>query len=59
MFHPEKLESARLRYANEVKRVLGVLDRALEGRESLVGDKITVADLGRCSRPISPLDLLQ
>lgn len=44
-FHPEKLESARLRYVNETKRIIGVLNRALEGREYLVGDKYTIADL--------------
>ncbi len=46
-FHPEKLESARLRYVNETKRIIGVLNRALEGREYLVGDKYTIADLGK------------
>ena len=45
MFHPEKLESAQTRYATEVKRIAGVLDRALKGKEWLVGDKCTYADL--------------
>lgn len=30
---------------NEVKRVLGVLNSSLEGREWLVGDKMTIADM--------------
>ncbi len=45
LFHPEKLESAQTRYANELKRIVGVLDRVLEGKEWLVGDKCTYADL--------------
>ena len=45
LFHPEKLESAQKRYANETKRIAGVLDRALEGKDWLVGDKCTYADL--------------
>lgn len=45
MYHPERVQSAIDRYMNEVKRVLGVLDRALEGKEWLVGDKMTFADL--------------
>jgi glutathione S-transferase len=45
VLHPEKLPSAMERYNNELKRVLGVLEGALEGRQWLVGDKITFADL--------------
>ncbi|KAI9844861.1 MAG: glutathione S- transferase, nitrogen catabolite repression regulator [Thelocarpon superellum] len=44
-YHPEKLESARLRYVGEIKRVVSVLNRALEGKQYLVGDKATYADL--------------
>ena len=44
-FHKEKLPSAIERYANEIKRVTMVLDNALEGKEYLVGDKCTYADL--------------
>ncbi|CAG8189052.1 unnamed protein product [Penicillium olsonii] len=33
------------RYVNEIKRVTGVLEKALEGRDWLVGDKCTFADL--------------
>jgi hypothetical protein len=43
--HLEKLPSAISRYRKEVRRVLGVLNTALEGKKYLVGDKITIADL--------------
>ncbi|CAI6331427.1 unnamed protein product [Periconia digitata] len=44
--HPEKLPSAIERYNNELKRILGVLDGALDGQQWLVpGDKMTYADL--------------
>jgi glutathione S-transferase len=33
------------RYANEIRRVTSVLEKALEGRDWLVGDKCTYADL--------------
>ncbi|GFN13727.1 glutathione S-transferase family protein [Aspergillus tubingensis] len=45
VLHHEKLPSAIDRYAKEVHRVLGVLDTILEGKEWLVGDKCTFADL--------------
>ena len=51
--HPEKLPSAIERYAKEMKRVLGVLDGALEGKQWLVGDKMTFADL--VGHPFSPI----
>ena len=38
-FHPEQLKSAQDRYLNEIKRVVSVLDRHLEGKQYLVGDK--------------------
>ncbi|KAI9657255.1 MAG: glutathione S- transferase, nitrogen catabolite repression regulator [Alyxoria varia] len=46
-FHSETVQSAIDRYANEVKRVVGVLDRALKdnGTGWLVGDKCTYADV--------------
>jgi len=44
-FHSESLPSAKTRYLNEVKRVVGVLDKYLEGKEWLVGNKCTYADL--------------
>ncbi|KAJ9636759.1 hypothetical protein H2201_003011 [Coniosporium apollinis] len=48
LYHPEKnLKSAIDRYANEIRRVLGVVDAHLkkQGTEYLVGDKCTYADL--------------
>lgn len=45
VLHPEKLPSAQERYNNEVKRVLGVLEKCLTGKQWLVGDKCTFADL--------------
>ncbi|KAL0257752.1 hypothetical protein SLS55_006915 [Diplodia seriata] len=47
-FHPEKnLTSAIDRYANEIKRVVGVIDRHLKktGNPYLVGDRVSYADL--------------
>ena len=45
VLHSEKIQSAIDRYQNELKRVLSVLEGLLEGKEWLVGDKITYADL--------------
>ena len=45
MFHQEKLPSAVERYGNEIKRVTGVLDGLLKGKDYLVGDKVSFADL--------------
>ncbi|GAB0138463.1 hypothetical protein EsDP_00006698 [Epichloe bromicola] len=46
-YHPEKFQSAVDRYANEVKRVTGVIDAHLKKQKTdyLVGDKVTYADL--------------
>lgn len=46
-YHPEQVESAKERYANEVKRVTGVIDAHLKKQKTkyLVGDKLTYADL--------------
>lgn len=46
-FHAEKIQSAIDRYVNEIFRVIGVLDKALEANNAgwLVGDKLTYADL--------------
>ncbi|OTA97038.1 hypothetical protein M434DRAFT_387908 [Hypoxylon sp. CO27-5] len=43
--HPEKLPSAIERYQNEIRRVMGVVEGHLSGRQWLVGDKMTCADL--------------
>ncbi|XXH05699.1 hypothetical protein Hte_012134 [Hypoxylon texense] len=45
VLHPEKVPSAIERYNDQLKRVLGVLDGWLEGKQWLVGDKMTYADL--------------
>ncbi|KIX99406.1 uncharacterized protein Z520_04982 [Fonsecaea multimorphosa CBS 102226] len=45
LYHEEKLQSAIDRYLREIRRVVGVLDRYLQDREYLVGDKFTIADL--------------
>jgi len=44
-FHPEKIPSAIKRYQEQTIRVVGVLDQALKGKQYLVGDKCTYADL--------------
>ncbi|EWY92072.1 glutathione S-transferase [Fusarium oxysporum NRRL 32931] len=44
-FHPEQIQSAKDRYLNEVRRVCGVLNRALDGREYLVGGRYSYADV--------------
>ncbi|KXJ94643.1 glutathione transferase 1 [Microdochium bolleyi] len=47
--HPEKLPSAVERYEQQILRVVSVLDKALEGKEYLVGNKFTYADLALIS----------
>lgn len=44
-YHPEKIPSAVERYKKELRRVTGALNIALEGKQYLVGDKLTYADL--------------
>lgn len=44
-FHSERIASATDRYLNEIKRVTKVLDGILEGKDYLVGNKCTYADL--------------
>lgn len=46
-FHPETVQSAIDRYANEIERVLGVVELHLEssGHQHLVGNKASYADL--------------
>jgi glutathione S-transferase len=43
--HSEQLPTAISRYNNEVRRILGVLEGALEGKQWLIGNKCTFADL--------------
>jgi glutathione S-transferase len=45
VLHPTRIPSVMARYNAEMRRILGVLDGALEAREWLVGDKCTYADL--------------
>lgn len=45
VFHPEKIQSALDRYINEIRRVTSVLDRALKGKDWLVGDRCSFADI--------------
>ncbi|KAH6665164.1 glutathione transferase [Halenospora varia] len=44
LYHSEKLPSAVDRYINEIRRVSGVLNRALQDKEFLVGGKFSYAD---------------
>ena len=45
VYAPEPIPYARDRYQREAQRLLGVLDRRLEGREFLAGDAYTIADM--------------
>jgi len=49
VLHHEQLDSAKQRYVDEAIRIVKVIDGALEGREWLVGDKCTYADLAYVS----------
>lgn len=44
-YHEEKIPSAIERYVKEVHRVLGVLDNILEGKQYLVDEKVSYADI--------------
>ncbi|KAI0686270.1 glutathione S-transferase [Cytidiella melzeri] len=43
--HAEKIQSAKDRYVDEIKRIFSVLDSVLSKQEYLVNGKLTVADL--------------
>ncbi len=45
VYAPEKIPYAIERYVNETRRLYGVLDRRLEGREFIAGDAYTIADM--------------
>eukprot|EP01116_Phalansterium_solitarium_P016063 TRINITY_DN363_c0_g1_i2.p5 TRINITY_DN363_c0_g1~~TRINITY_DN363_c0_g1_i2.p5 ORF type:complete len:128 (+),score=31.44 TRINITY_DN363_c0_g1_i2:601-984(+) len=45
VYAPEKLPYAIERYSKEVRRLLTVLDKQLEGKTFIVGDEYTVADI--------------
>lgn len=53
VYAPETIPYAQERYAREAQRLLGVLDRRLEGRSFLAGDDYTIADMA-CYPWISP-----
>eukprot|EP01113_Clastostelium_recurvatum_P039819 TRINITY_DN6126_c0_g1_i2.p1 TRINITY_DN6126_c0_g1~~TRINITY_DN6126_c0_g1_i2.p1 ORF type:complete len:233 (+),score=74.71 TRINITY_DN6126_c0_g1_i2:76-774(+) len=40
----EKLEYGQKRYGDEARRLFGVLDKQLEGKQYVTGDEITIAD---------------
>lgn len=45
MYAPEAIEYARNRYANEARRLLGVLDQRLADRAFVAGDAYSIADM--------------
>jgi len=45
VFHLEKVPSVQERYNKQCERILAILNGALEGKQWLVGDKCTYADL--------------
>eukprot|EP00877_Chromochloris_zofingiensis_P008915 jgi/Chrzof1/4277/Cz14g06020.t1 len=44
-FAPENIEYAINRYSKEARRLLGVLEGRLEGRQYIMGDEYTTADI--------------
>lgn len=55
VYAPEQIPYARDRYRNETERLLGVLDRQLEGRDFIAGAHYSIADMA-CYPWISPYD---
>jgi GST-like protein len=53
VYAPEKIPYAIERYTNEARRLLGVLDKQLQGREFICGNDYTIADMA-CYPWISP-----
>lgn len=45
VYAPEDIAYAKTRYANEVQRLLGVLDKRLSGRAFIAGDDYSIADM--------------
>ena len=45
VYAPEKIPYAIERYTREARRLLGVLERQLQGREYICGDDYTIADM--------------
>ncbi len=54
-YAPEPVPYAIERYRRESERLLGVLDKQLQGREFIAGDDYTIADMA-CHPWISPYD---
>ena len=55
VYAPESIEYAKERYRKEAERLLGVLDKRLDGRTFIAGDAYSIADMA--SYPwISPYD---
>ncbi|KXN73125.1 glutathione S-transferase, partial [Conidiobolus coronatus NRRL 28638] len=44
-YAPEKIEYGITRYTNETKRLFSVLESRLQGRQYLVADQLTIADI--------------
>ncbi len=55
VYAPEEIPYARERYRNEAERLLGVLDRRLDGRDFIAGAHYSIADMA-CYPWISPYD---
>ena len=55
VYAPEDLAYAKERYRKEAERLLGVLDKRLEGRAFIAGDEYSIADMA-CYPWISPYD---
>ncbi len=59
LLHEPKIPSAIDRYTNEICRVSNVLNGVLEGREYLVGNKCTFADLAFVTWQMSILKIIE
>ena len=55
VYAPEDIAYAKQRYRKEVERLLGVLDRRLQGRTFIAGDEYSIADMA-CYPWINPYD---
>ena len=55
VYAPQRFDYAIARYARESERLLGVLDRQLQGRAFIAGDAYSIADMA-CYPWISPYD---
>jgi GST-like protein len=55
VYAPEKIPSAIERYTREARRLLGVLDKRLHGREYICGNEYSIADMA-CYPWINPYE---